>query len=62
MANDKKPELPPFAEFVNSNADLFGAIIVILFASCRRNSAAAAGPIPPSTPSFFPFFLYAAPP
>ena len=31
MANDKKPELPPFAEFVNSNADLFGAIIVILF-------------------------------
>ena len=30
MANDKKPELPPFAEFVNSNADLFGAIIVIL--------------------------------
>ena len=29
MANDKKPELPPFAEFVN--ADLFGAIIVILF-------------------------------
>lgn len=32
MADDKKPELPPFVEFVNNNANLFGAIIVILFA------------------------------
>ena len=28
MANDKKPELPPFAEFVNSNAALFGIAVV----------------------------------
>lgn len=31
MAKNDKPELSPFADFINSNAPLIGAIIVILF-------------------------------